>query len=310
MWRVQFAAPAVAAFAFAEAIEPLAVMVSVFDADERVRAGKEPLSWAAEIWLGDQCIVEAMFDEEPAAGSIDTALRIASASTGAALPPIVVEAVEEEDWAARTNVVEAPIEAGRFRISGMAGFDIDEIDAPAIPSGRTDVRIVATTAFGTGRHETTLGCLKALDALLKRTRPRRALDLGTGSGVLSLALAKATPAAILATDIDPRAVDATRANATANGLVHRLRPVVATGYRHAAVARAAPYDLVLANVLARPLMRLAPDLARHLRPGGHAILSGLLVHQEPAVLMAHRRQGLSLVARRRIGDWSTLLLRR
>ncbi|MGH6979877.1 MAG: 50S ribosomal protein L11 methyltransferase, partial [Stellaceae bacterium] len=162
------------------------------------------------------------------------------------------------------------------------------------------------TAFGTGEHATTRGCLLATDHV--KRPPRRILDMGCGTGILAIAAAKLWHRDVLATDIDPESVRVTRVNAKVNGVANAVRAEISPGYRHREIARRAPFNLVLANILARPLMDMAPDLARVLAPGGMAVLSGLLARQEAAVLAAHRAQGLYLVTRIALEGWHTLVV--
>src|SRR5690606_34021882 len=143
------------------------------------------------------------------------------------------------------------------------------------------------------------------DVLTRRIKPARILDLGCGSGILALAAARTWRVPVVASDIDPVSVRETRRNAGVNGLLPLVCAVRSVGWQAPAVRRGGPYDLVFANILARPLMRMAPDLARNLAPGGMAVLSGLLTWQEARVLSAHRQQGLRLIRRYRFGDWST-----
>jgi ribosomal protein L11 methyltransferase len=174
--------------------------------------------------------------------------------------------------------------------------------------GRVVLRLDAGLAFGSGEHGSTRGCLLALEGVLHR-RPRRCLDLGTGSGVLAMAAAKLLRAPVLATDLEPWSVRVAAENARMNGLARRVRVRAADGWRHR-ILRGRHFDLVFANILARPLCAMARALAAHLAPGGTAILAGLLDSQAPMVLAAHRRQGLKLVRRIAVGRWTTLVLRK
>ncbi len=168
--------------------------------------------------------------------------------------------------------------------------------------------IDAATAFGTGEHPSTRGCLIALAELARRQPIRAPLDIGAGTGILSLAAAKLLRRRVLASDVDPGSVAVARHNAARNGVAGLVRVSRASGYRGQALRRRG-YDLILANILARPLAVMAAGLARHLAPGGHAVLSGLLRRQEPIVLAPHRGLGLALEQRIVIDGWSTLVLR-
>jgi ribosomal protein L11 methyltransferase len=183
----------------------------------------------------------------------------------------------------------------------------------AAPAGRTALILDAGVAFGSGEHNSTRGCLLALEQLGVRTRrfpPRRILDLGTGSGILAIAAAKTLRRKVLATDIEPWSVRVARENARLNRVHTLVKPILADGWRAAAVRQSGPYDLVFGNILARPLRAMAGDLARNLAPGGTAILAGLLIAQAADVLAAHRRCGLVLQRRIHLEPWTTLILRK
>jgi ribosomal protein L11 methyltransferase len=170
------------------------------------------------------------------------------------------------------------------------------------------LRLDAGLAFGSGEHASTRGCLMALERVAARRRPRRVLDLGTGSGILAIAAAKRLRVPVLATDLEPWSVRVAADNARLNGVAPLVRAVLADGWRNRVVRARAPYDLVFANILARPLCAMAGDLAAHLAPGGTAILAGLLGAQARMVLAAHRRAGLRLAARLDVAAWTTLVL--
>jgi ribosomal protein L11 methyltransferase len=177
-----------------------------------------------------------------------------------------------------------------------------------VPRGVIPIRIEAGLAFGTGHHETTALCLAALSDLSKRRRFDNVLDLGCGTGLLAIGAAKLWRKPVLASDIDVVAVEVTRENAAANGEAPLVRALTADGLTHPVLARKAPYDLIIANILASPLTRLAPDIARALAPGGIALLSGLLAWQENMVTSFYRPQGLVYRGARRSGAWSALVL--
>ena len=166
-------------------------------------------------------------------------------------------------------------------------------------------------AFGTGHHGTTQGCLRALDRLVTRgVSADRVADIGCGTAVLAMAAAKVWPGTPVASDIDPVAVEVSEANLAANDMAGRVTCLEATGFDHPEIAAQAPYGLIFANILKGPLIDLAPDLARHLAPGGYAILSGLLNEQAPEVAAAYAAAGVAQVEAEQIGDWTTLLLQR
>ena len=182
------------------------------------------------------------------------------------------------------------------------------------PAGSLAIKVEAGNAFGTGRHESTRGCLLALDRLAKRRRVRRALDMGCGSGVLAIAVAKlwrdSLQGPVLALDNDPIAVAVTKENAAVNAVATVLEAAVSDGYRGLPALGGGPFDLIVANILAEPLEAMAGDLAAHLAPGGTAILSGLLAVQERSLRAKHRTQGIILKDRVRLGGWTTLILGR
>lgn len=230
------------------------------------------------------------------------ALALATAVTGEA-PALERTPTEAEGWLARTYAsFPEQLIGRRFAIRGT------HLSGPPAPD-RITLTLDASLAFGTGEHGSTRGCLLALE-LAGRRKPRRILDLGTGSGILAMAAARLLHRPVLATDIEPWSVRVARENAAANRVPRLVRVRLADGWRDPAVRAAGPYDLILANILARPLCLMARDLAQHLAPGGTVILAGLLNSQARWVLAAHRRQGLRLeraIAQQR---WTTLMLRK
>ena len=216
---------------------------------------------------------------------------------------IVFDTVEAKDWVKASLEDLVPVPAGRFIVHGQH-------DRERIAPNKIGIEIEAALAFGTGHHGTTRGCLLLLDHVLKAWRPRRVLDLGTGTGVLAIAAAKALHEEVLASDIDPPSVQVARENARLNVSGHLVRPIRATGFAAPQFAAAAPFDLVLANILANPLRQLATPMARHLAPSALVILSGLLTPQAPGVIAAYRARGLVPVRHLRIEGWSSLLLRK
>jgi len=212
------------------------------------------------------------------------------------------DTLEAKDWVKASLEDLVPVPAGRFVVHGQH-------DRTRIAPNKLGIEIEAALAFGTGHHGTTRGCLLLLDHVLKTRRPRRLLDLGTGTGVLAIAAAKAGHRAVLASDIDPPSVAVARDNARLNGVGNRVHAIRATGFSATDFARAGPFDLVLANILANPLRQLARPMTQHLAPSGLVILSGLLTHQARAVIAAYRARGLVPVRHLRIEGWSSLLLR-
>ena len=228
-------------------------------------------------------------------------LALAAAAAGGTLVEIGEGQLPDRDWLAENQLAFPPLRVGRFFIYGSH-------HRGRVPAGAIGIMLDAATAFGTGEHPSTRGCLMALDRLARRHRFRRPLDVGTGTGILAVAAAKLLHRRVLASDIDRGAVRVARHNVARNGVAGLVRVSGADGYRDRAI-RKLPYDLILSNILARPLALLARDLVRTLMPGGRAVLSGLLRRQEPIVLAPHRGCGIVLERRLVIDGWSTLVLR-
>lgn len=221
----------------------------------------------------------------------------------AAADSIVFGTVETKDWVKASLADLVPVSAARFVVHGS--HDRDRVQA-----NKLGIEIEAALAFGTGHHGTTRGCLLLLDQVLNQRTPKRVLDLGSGTGVLAIAAAKALRRRILASDIDFRSVIVARENAHLNGVGNLVAAVHATGFHSPHFSANGPFGLVLANILANPLRRLAPEMARHLAPHGFVILSGLLPHQANSVVAAYRGAGLKLLKRIQIDGWSSLLMQR
>src|SRR4051812_43508673 len=224
---------------------------------------------------------------------------------GAASPDVAqnltFELVEAKDWVKASLDDLVPVAAGRFMVHGSH-------DRERIPGNKLGIEIEAALAFGTGHHGTTRGCLLLLDQVLKNRLPRRVLDLGTGTGVLAIAAAKATRRPVLASDIDAPSVAVARDNAWLNGTGPLVRVVCAPGFAAAEFTERGPFDLVLANILANPLRQLASPMQRHLAAGAFVILSGLLTPQARAVSAAYRARDLVPIRHLKIEGWSSLLL--
>ena len=253
---------------------------------------------ATETWR-----VEGVREQGARDAELTAAIALAAMSAGIEVSPVLMAPVEAEGWLARTVEAfpEQPI-GRRFLVRPTHLPD-------PVTYGRLVLRLDAGLAFGSGEHASTRGCLLALEGMAHR-RPRRMLDLGCGSAILALAAARLQHRGVLATDIEPWSVRVAAENAKLNGVARLVRAQLADGWKQPVVRRGAPYDLVFANILARPLCSMARALATHLTPGGTAILAGLLGTQARMVLAAHRRAGLVLERRIDVGPWSALVLRR
>ncbi len=242
--------------------------------------------------------VGGYFTEKPD----EIALALLAAAHGA--KDFVTSRVEDRDWVAQVRRELHPVDAGRFTVYG--GHDSHRVGV-----NRIGLRIEAAMAFGTGHHGTTKGCLVLFDRLLRQGhRPGRVADIGCGTGVLAMGAAKALKVPCVATDIDAVASDTARANIVANGAGPWVQTGQAIGTRSDLYRKAAPFDLVFANILAAPLKRLAPQISTHLTSGGHAILAGLLTHQTKGVEAVFRGHGLVCVDRIVLGEWRSLVLRK
>lgn len=260
--------------------------------------------WADTKGNPDPVPLEVTLPETVERALLERALAEVCAALGLPTPRFTLAPLPDRDWVAESQKALPPQIAGRFFVHGS------HVTEPP-PPGLIPLLVEASIAFGTGRHETTQGCLIALTALAEERPIGRALDLGCGSGVLAMAMAKLWPAAeVLAADNDPPSVRVTLENAALNGLADRITAVESEGYGAPALKARAPFELIAANILADPLIAMAPDLARHLAPDGLAVLSGLLRREGEAVLAAHLAQGLVLAEQHDYGDWRTLLLRK
>ena len=240
------------------------------------------------------------FAEAPDQASIR---ELVSAAGDEITGDIAFDIVEARDWVKATLEQLVPVRAGRFIVHGRH-------DRAKVPPNKIGVEIEAALAFGTGHHGTTRGCLLLLDYVLKAYRPRRVLDLGTGTGVLAISAAKALRIRLLASDIDPLSVKVARENASLNGAGELVNTISAAGFSAPQFRTHAPFDLVLANILANPLREMATPMARHLAASALIILSGLLPHQARSVIAAYRARGLVLERHIQIEGWSSLLLRK
>lgn len=285
LWRIAFAVRPETAEALADALEPFCVSVSWYEV-------------TAKDWR-----VEGIAVAEPDRDAVVNALGQAAWRLGIAAPRLHVGPVPPADWAAANLSTFNPVTVGRYFVHGSHFRG-------AVPPGRIALALDAGMAFGSGEHATTAGCLAVLDNLARRRRFSNALDLGCGSGILAFAMARTWPARVLAVDIDPEAVAVARENARRNRLAPRIRFAVGNGMKAPLVRARAPYDLIVANILARPLVRMAGAVASALTPGGIAVFSGLIEADAPWVEAAARLHGLGRVRRVVRDGWATLALRR
>ncbi|MEO7690509.1 MAG: 50S ribosomal protein L11 methyltransferase [Sphingomonas sp.] len=250
--------------------------------------------------------LDAYFDGKPDKATIAAIRALVPSAAGSKAK---AEPVADADWVTLSQAGLEPVRAGRFFVhtAEYMGAIPADVRAFAIPAG---------LAFGTGHHETTTGCLTMLDTMKRSgARVENLIDLGTGTGLLAFAALHLWPRAYAtATDIDAIAIDVTRENAEANGVAlgqrqGRVALAVADGTDDALVQRRAPYDLVIANILAGPLVEMAADIAGIMAPRGQLVLAGLLKTQADGVARAYRRRGLRLAARLDLGDWAILRLR-
>lgn len=246
-------------------------------------------------------VVDALFAMPPDRATLEVALRLAATAAGIAPPALSIETIDNRDWLRDNREQFQPFRVGGFFIHGE-----EHVPPPATV---LPLLIDAATAFGSGRHQSTAGCLLALWRL-RRYRFRSILDVGTGTGILAIAAAQLWRAPALAVDIDDEAVVVTRRNARLNGVPSLVRATRSDGYAHSLVRARASYDLVLANILARPLRRMAKDAARVIAPGGVLVLAGFVETSARGVLAAHRAVGFDLLDAVRVSDWVTLVLRR
>lgn len=234
------------------------------------------------------------------ADSVERRMRAAAGARGAGLA-IGRETLPDIDWVAKSLEGLKPVRAGGFVVHGAH-------DREELQPGEIAIEIEAGLAFGTGHHGTTAGCLEMLARLVPARRPANALDLGTGSAVLAIAIARLAPIPVLATDIDPVAVAVAADNVALNGVSPQVTTAAADGFDDPVFALNGPFDLIVANILAGPLVGLAPSMRRHLAPGGALVLSGILERQHDTVVAAYEAQGFRRVETLAREGWVTIEL--
>ncbi|MGD0642352.1 MAG: 50S ribosomal protein L11 methyltransferase [Roseiarcus sp.] len=272
-----------------ESFEPAEAASTAFETEE-------PWPGGGKAWL-----VEAYFGFEPDEDALRDLVAVAAGPEAA--QQVEFGVTEKRDWVANALAGLKPVRAGRFLVHGAH-------DRSRVGVNDVGVEIEAGLAFGTGHHGTTRGCLLHFDCVLKRRRPRHVLDVGCGAGVLAIAAAKALKRKVWLGDIDPVAVEVANENARLNGVAGTCKAIVSRGVESLNLREGAPYDLVFANILAKPLRLLAPSLAAVTAPDGEAIVSGLLLSDVPGVLAAWRGQGFYLAERIDLEGWASLRLRR
>ena len=285
-WKTELVIPRAAAHVFEGALKRFSLATSSFEIK------------------GSDCWQLVSYSANmPDRTSLGAAIAIASAAAGVKEPNIMCEPLPEVDWLDENRESFKPKRLGRFCVCPTHYKG-------SVSASDKVIRLDAATAFGSGEHESTAGCLLMLSKLARNSRPKRILDLGSGSGILSIAAAKNWTKKIMAVDVDPEAVKVTFANARANRVHAYVTVKESNGLAGRWAAKAGPFDLVIANILSGPLIKLAPNLAGNMERPGLIVLSGLLSHQRSAVLNAYRGHGFLLVKTCQLGDWVTLLLKR
>ena len=285
-WQLDTVIPAVATFFFEEALSgtALATMNSELPDDPR------------------QSRFSAIFPQRPDMSGLDALWSRASEAAGIDEPPFAIGPLPERNWLKENLLSFPPLKVGVFYIYGS------HVKRPKVPRDYIPLKINAATAFGSGEHQTTRGCLEALSCL--KRKPKTVLDMGCGSGILSIAAASRFGATVLAVDIDPEAARVAAESANRNGVTDMVTAQSGNGYRTKGVRKGAPYDLILSNILARPLVKMAPSLAKVLSPKGTAILSGFLERDTEWVIARHTREGLRCEKLYAFDGWITAVLRK
>ncbi|NKD77899.1 50S ribosomal protein L11 methyltransferase [Haematospirillum sp. H1815] len=292
-WRIRLVVPHTALELYEAALEPYFDAVLCFEIED---GGPEHGKW----------VVDAYSDGPYDKPAVSVSLSLAAEAAGIEEPAVTVEHEPPRNWLAENLLAFPPIQAGRFFVHGSHW-------AEPPPEGTIALQVDASTAFGSGEHQSTYGCLLALDRMaaageILSQGQGRALDMGCGSGILGLALARCWGIPVVATDIDEESTRVAHLNAEKNGVSNLMTVFPGDGFTNAGVQDPAPYNVICANILARPLCEMASDMAKVLAPGGRVILAGLLINQENMVLDAYRASGLCLRERIELDPWVTLVL--
>lgn len=283
LWQVRFQCPAEFAALFADAFEEDA---------------------AATSWIGQdtdpEWTVELIFEDQPNLDYVKDTIGLIEAENGTSIKGLISEPVPQKDWVKESYQQFPPLKLGQFYVYGS---HVEE----SPPQGMKAILVDAATAFGSGQHGTTAGCLLLLDQIVK-VNPKSALDVGCGSGILALAMASMWDSLILACDNDPEAVRVTKENADLNRL--NLNAFQSEGFSSSILTDYGPFEVITANILASPLIEMAPQMRQHTALAGKIILSGLLITQAPQVLAAYQEQGFTLLEEKPINEWMSLLMER
>ncbi|MEZ5758447.1 MAG: 50S ribosomal protein L11 methyltransferase [Emcibacteraceae bacterium] len=289
-WKIKFTAPKELLPSFEEIIFAASYdnfpSISSFEIEEDIKNG----------------ILEAYYQEKPDLEIINKAIMDMSRILKITSPEVFLEEIENKNWVAESQKLLKPINAGRFFLYGSH-------DKDNIPNNKIAICIDAGQAFGTGSHGTTAGCLMAISDLNGIIDPAKMLDLGCGSGVLAIAMAKQWNGLILASDIDPIATDTAKENFLINN-VPQIKGLTCDGLKDTILEKNGPYDLIVANILAGPLIEMASDIISNLGENSYLLLSGLLIEQQEAVLNAYESRNMKLLKTYPIKEWQTLLLQK
>lgn len=286
LWRIEVATTGTTVNAFEEALDPFCGAISWYATDNE------------QEWR-----IEGFTEKKPDPESLAQAMSAVAEALSVIVPEVSVVPVAPRDWVADSLRMFPPTDAGRYFIYGT-----HYVTPP--PVGRIGICLNPGRAFGSGEHATTKGCLLAFDELARSLRFSNVLDMGCGSGILSIAMAKTWTAQVTAADVDVNCVLVSKNNIHNNAAARQVRVVRSNGYASPVIAANGPYGLIVSNILANPLCRFAVDLGRHLDKGGIAVLAGFIEEDANRVRAAHQRQGLRLLRSYKIDGWVTLVLER